>query len=150
MTRAKRDVQVIPPDKYLFVDNADVKRRLNAEMQDDLSEIGMGHGIVPIEYKVVIRPVEETGVIKLKGGFELLKPDTTKERDQHAAIEGEIVATSPFAFSYEEWPDGARKPRVGDVAIFARYSGNTIKGNDGVDYRVMNDKDIIAVRRVAK
>lgn len=108
-----------------------------------------GHGIEPIEYKVVIRPVEETGHIELKGGFKLLKPDETKERDQHAAVEGEIVAISPFAFSYEEWSAGARKPQVGDRAIFARYSGNTIAGNDGIEYRIMNDKDVIAVRRSA-
>lgn len=104
-------------------------------------------GIDPIEYKVVVRPVEEKGFIELKGGFKLQKPDETKERDQHAAMEGEIIALSPFAFSYEEWPAGAEKPIPGQTAIFARYSGVTIKGNDGVEYRVMNDKDIIAVRR---
>ena len=107
------------------------------------------HGIVPIEYKVVIRLAQETGEIELKGGFKLIKPDDVKERDQHAAVEGEIVAISPFAFSYEEWPKEARKPSVGDKAIFARYSGNTIKGNDGLEYRIMNDKDVIAVRRSA-
>lgn len=107
------------------------------------------HGIDPIEYKVVVRPVEETGTIELKSGFKLIKPDDVRERDQHAAIEGEVVAVSPFAFSYEEWPASARKPELGDTVIFARYSGNTIKGNDGLDYRIMNDKDIIAVRRPA-
>lgn len=107
------------------------------------------HGLDPVEYKVIIRPVEETGTIELKGGFKLIKPDETKERDQHAAVEGDIVAISPFAFSYEEWPAGARKPQVGDRAIFARFSGNTIKGSDGIEYRIMNDKDVIAVRRPA-
>lgn len=107
------------------------------------------HGIEPVEYKVVIKPVEEKGYVELKGGHRLLKPDETKERDKHAAVEGEIVAISPFAFSYEEWPKDARKPQVGDTAIFARYSGNTINGNDGAEYRIMNDKDIIAVRRNA-
>lgn len=148
MRKAKSDVQIVPPEKFEVVDHADVVRRLNDGMQDELA--GSGHGLIPVEYKVIIKPVEETGVIKMKGGFELLKPDMTKDRDQHAAIEGDIVAVSPFAFSYEEWPEGARKPRVGDVAIFARYSGNTIKGNDGADYRIMNDKDVIAVRRTAR
>lgn len=104
-------------------------------------------GIEPIEYKVLIRPVEETGYVQLKSGFKLLKPDDTKERDEHAAMEGTIVAVSPLAFSYEEWPATASKPQVGETVIFARYSGNTITGNDGGKYRIMNDKDIIAVRR---
>jgi len=105
------------------------------------------HGIACIEYKVLVRPVEETGEITLKGGFKLLKPDETKERDQHAAMEGEIVDISPFAFSYEEWPAGARKPQLGDTVIFARYSGITVKGADHIEYRLMNDKDVVAVRR---
>lgn len=102
-------------------------------------------GITPVEYKVIVRPVEETGVIKFKSGFELVKPDETKERDQHAAMEGTIVAVSPLAFSYEEWPAGARKPEVGDTVIFARYSGITVKDGDA-DLRIMNDKDIVGVR----
>jgi co-chaperonin GroES (HSP10) len=103
-------------------------------------------GINPIEYKVLIKPVEEKGFVEFKGGFKLHKPDETKERDQHAAMEGEIIAVSPFAFSYEEWPVEAVKPHPGQTAIFARYSGVTIKGFDGVEYRLMNDKDVIAVR----
>lgn len=108
------------------------------------------HGLIPVEYKVAVRPVEETGVIKMKSGVQFIKPDDVKERDQHAAIEGVLVAMSPLAFSYEQWPEGARKPQVGDTVIFARYSGNTIKGADGVDYRIMNDKDVIAIREVAR
>lgn len=104
-------------------------------------------GIEPIEYKVLVRPVEETGYVQLKSGFKLLKPDETKERDEHASMEGTITAISPLAFSYEEWPKTAQKPSVGDTVIFARYSGITITGSDGGKYRIMNDKDIVAVRR---
>lgn len=103
-------------------------------------------GIEPIEYKVLIRPNVEDGVIKLKGGFQLIKPDETKERDQHATMEGMIVRMSPLAFGYEQWPAGSRKPEVGDAVVFARYSGLNITGKDGVEYRLMNDKDVVAVR----
>lgn len=107
------------------------------------------HGITPLEYKVLVRPVEETGTIELKGGFKLYKPDEVRDRDQHASMEGTVAAVSPFAFTYEEWPKGATKPNEGDKVVFARYSGITVKGNDGVDYRLMNDKDIVAVRGAA-
>ena len=103
-------------------------------------------GIEPTEYKILVRPIEEDGAITFKSGFRLLKPDETAEQDRHAAMEGSLVALSPFAFSYvEDWKQ-ARKPQVGDRVIFARYSGINVKGNDGRDYRLMNDKDLVAVR----
>lgn len=104
-------------------------------------------GIDPVEYKVVVLPVEEKGYVELKGGFRLHKPDETKERDKHAAMEGDIIAVSPLAFCYEEWPKDAQKPRVGDRVVFARYAGVTLTGSDNKEYRIMNDKDVVAVRR---
>lgn len=97
-------------------------------------------GIEPLEYKVLVLPekVEE----KTKGG--ILLPDEIKERDQHAAMQGRVIAISPTAFNFDE---KAPRPAVGEAVIFARYSGVTIKGSDGQDYRLMNDKDIAGVRR---
>lgn len=103
-------------------------------------------GIKPTQFQVLVNPrkAEE----KTKGG--ILLPDETKDRDQHASMEGQIVDVSPLAFTYEQWPDGARKPQPGDTVIFARYAGITVKGNDGSDLRLMNDKDIVAVREVSR
>lgn len=100
-------------------------------------------GIYPTEYKVLIAPktVEE----KSKGG--IIIPDQTKERDQFAQMEGELVAISPLAFTYAnaaEW-NGAERPKPGDRVLFAKYAGAVVKGRDGVDYRIVNDKDIAAV-----
>ncbi len=99
-------------------------------------------GVQPLEYKVLVRPkrAEE----RTKGGIHL--PEIVVEKDQHASMEGDVVAVSPLAFSYET---DAPKASPGDVVIFARYSGINVKGNDGADYRLMNDKDIVAVRRSA-
>lgn len=96
-------------------------------------------GIDPLEYKVLVRPVEVDQ--KTRGG--IILPDETKERDQHAAMEGEVIAISPLAFKYE---DDAPRPHVGATVIFARYSGINVTGKDGVAYRLMNDKDVVAVR----
>lgn len=104
-------------------------------------------GITPLEYKVLVKPIEETGTIEFKSGHKLWKPDETKERDEHASMEGEVIAISPLAFSYEQ---GAPKPSIGDRVVFARYSGTNIKGNDGISYRLMNDKDVIAIRTGAR
>lgn len=104
------------------------------------------HGLTPIEYKVIVQPEEETGVIEFESGFKLYKPDEKKDQDEHAIVEGTIVALSPFAFGYEGWPEGSEPPKVGDAVVYANYSGQWIKGNDGVKYRIMNDKDIMAIR----
>lgn len=103
----------------------------------------LDHGIRCLEYKVLVRPAVDDGTITLKGGFKLHKPDETKERDDHATMEGTVVEMSTLAFSYEE---NAPKPAIGQTVVFQRYSGLRLKGADGADYRLMNDKDVVAVR----
>ena len=98
-------------------------------------------GYRPVEFNVVVRPaaVEE----KTKGGIYLA--DDIKERKQFAEMEGELIAVSPFAFNYADvWPDGT-KPKPGDRVLFAQYAGRPRKGKDGLEYRVVKDKDISAV-----
>lgn len=95
-------------------------------------------GLYPTEFKVLILPdaVEE----KTSGG--ILIPETTKERREHAQVLGRIVAQSPAAFSYHDWGKAARIPEVGDRVYYAKYAGDFVKGKDGKQYRVVNDRDI--------
>ena len=100
-------------------------------------------GIRPTEYKVLVLPklTDE----KSKGG--IILPDESKDRNQFAQMEGELVAVSPLAFTYasaDEW-NGTDKPKPGDRVLFAKYAGALVKGKDGVDYRLVNDKDLAAV-----
>jgi len=100
-------------------------------------------GIAPTEYKVLIRPkkVED----KTKGG--IIIPDDSKDREQFAQMEGELVAVSPLAFTYAnvtEW-NGSAKPKVGDRVLFAKFTGAKVTGRDGQEYRLTNDKDVAAV-----
>lgn len=97
-------------------------------------------GIHPSEYKVLIRPkaIED----KSKGG--IILPDVSKEREQYAMMEGELIEASPLAFTYDDWK-GAQPPKAGDRVIFAKYAGAIVKGRDSVEYRIANDKDIVAV-----
>jgi chaperonin GroES len=100
-------------------------------------------GIKPTEYKVLVQPIKVDE--KTKGG--IILPDETKERDQFAQMQGRLVAVSPLAFTYageEDWGD-AEKPKPGDKVMFARYAGAAVKGMDGADYRIINDKDVSAV-----
>lgn len=98
-------------------------------------------GIAPMGYKVLVLPKEvET---KTKGG--LILAESTVEKDGFQRREGIIVAASPMAFTFPDWPEHARKPQVGDRVMYARYQADEVKGRDGNDYWIMEDRAIMAV-----
>lgn len=100
-------------------------------------------GIYPTEYKVLVQPIKVDE--KTKGG--IILPDEHKDREQFAQMQGVLVAISPLAFTYadqSEW-GGAEKPKPGDKVMFAKFAGAAVKGKDGADYRIINDKDVSAV-----
>lgn len=96
--------------------------------------------LLPMEYNVVIRPdnVEEV----TKGG--IILSTRTVEADKFAVQTGEVIALSPHAFSYADWPEGARKPVVGDRVVYGKYKGSTF-GKDADEVRIVKDKDIDAI-----
>ena len=98
-------------------------------------------GIIPTEFCVVVEmdpAPDRVGSI--------LMPTTVTDRDKLAADEGLLVAASPVAFNYADWPEGARKPEPGDRVIFRKYAGLLRKNErNGKDYRLLNDKDIVAI-----
>lgn len=97
-------------------------------------------GILPRHYNVLVKPDEVAE--QTKGG--LFIPETVKEKDEFGRTEGVMVAASPLAFSYAEWPDNT-KPQVGDRVIFPRYNATKIKGRDGVEYWMLKDEAIAGV-----
>ena len=100
-------------------------------------------GVFPTEYNVLIEPKKIDDMSK--GG--IIIPDTSRDRDQFAQTEGVLVAISPLAFTYASEPEWgtADKPKPGDRVLFAKYSGTTVKGENGKDYRLVKDKDVAAI-----
>lgn len=98
-------------------------------------------GIDPVEFNVLVAPeeIEE----KTKGG--IILTDTAVDTDRNAATRGRLVAVSPCAFDYADWPEGTKKPQVGDAVWFGRYAGTLIDGRDGKKFRILKDRDIAAV-----
>jgi co-chaperonin GroES (HSP10) len=98
-------------------------------------------GLIPTEFCVVVR----MDAAPEKVGSLYMPPNVT-DRDKLAADEGTLVAVSPLAFTYENWPEGSRKPQVGDRVVFRKFAGllRTNKEN-GKDFRLLNDKDIVAI-----
>lgn len=95
-------------------------------------------GIKPLEFRALIKPtpVEE----RTKGG--IIIPNQFKDREKYQVDTGVIIATGALCFTNPDWTD---KPKVGDRVMFNRYAGDLIKGQDGEDYRLLNDREIAAV-----
>lgn len=101
-------------------------------------------GLIPVEFFVVVAldPAEE----KTAGG--IILPTQVQDKDKLAAQEGRLIAVSPLAFNYDNWPPGSRKPEVGDKVLFKRYQGHLIEREiEGQKraFKLMSDKDIMAI-----
>lgn len=101
-------------------------------------------GCTPIGDKVLIIPY--LAIDRTAGGIEM--PDDFKERMQLSAVSGVIAALGDDAFTWNA--DRTRrfegyKPQVGDHVFFERYAGAVVQGDDGGEYRLIDDKSIGAV-----
>ncbi len=102
-------------------------------------------GLQPVEYKVLVLVAELEE--RSRGGIIIV--DDAKDREELAGVEGLLVAVSPMAFKFDEWPQNERAPQPGERVTFAKYAGTIVIGDDGKKYRIMQDKDITGVRRTA-
>ena len=115
-------------------------------------------GVNPCGDRVVVLPdtLEEV----TSGG--IIIPPSEKEKYQLAQVSGTLVAVGPDAWVHttsitkrlidgqlkvvEEKTTGYSKPfaKVGDRVCFAKYVGLQFEGEDGSNYRLLNDEDITA------
>jgi chaperonin GroES len=95
----------------------------------------MSINLKPLGSRVVIEPLESEEVTA--GGIVL--PDTAKEKPQ----KGTILAAGPG----DRDEDGDRialDVKVGDVVLYAKYSGTEIKV-DGKKLLILRESDILAI-----
>ncbi len=88
----------------------------------------------PLSDKVLVKPSK--GEEKTKSG--ILIPDTAKDKPN----EGEVVAVGPGRKT-EEGKIIAVDVKVGDIIVYAGYSGTKIKLNDD-EYLILSESDILA------
>ena len=117
-------------------------------------------GIAPRGNRLLVRPdkIEEYS----DGG--ILLPEQARERAESAASYGYVVAVGPDAWRHtvervyhchstnekefiEERVTGYSEPfaRVGDRIAFSPYVGLNSVGQDGVEYKTINDEDVLAI-----
>ena len=95
----------------------------------------MSINLKPLGSRVVIEPIESEEVTA--GGIVL--PDTAKEKPQ----KGTILAIGPG----DRDEDGDRialDVKIGDVVLYAKYSGTEIKV-DGKKLLILRESDILAI-----
>ena len=103
-------------------------------------------GCIPLGDRVLVRP--DIAMEKTQGGIEI--PDDVQGRAQLAATTGVVIAVGDDAFvwNYDKTrPWGGYKPIEGDRVYFDRYAGKVILGNDGVEYRLMDQVSIGGVQK---
>lgn len=94
-------------------------------------------GIHPKGHRVLILPdpveeVSESGIV--------LSVGQTADRERLAQLRGTIVELGSTAWHDQPEPWA----KVGDHIIFGKYSGLIYKGDDGLEYRIINDLDVVA------
>lgn len=101
-------------------------------------------GIAPVEFKCLIKQddVEDTDPdLKRAKAAGLVLAQEFKSREQMAGVRATLLAIGGNAF--EDWK--GQKPKPGDRIYTAKYSGIEVIGEDGGKYRLINDKDCLAV-----
>ena len=98
----------------------------------------MAMNIKPLGDRVVVEAMEKD--VETFAGGQLVLPDTAKEKPQ----QGTILAVGPGRLD----DDGKRVPmdvEVGDLVVYAKYSGTTFKTEDGDEVLFIKASDILAV-----
>jgi co-chaperonin GroES (HSP10) len=94
-------------------------------------------GVIPVGERILIL-VDEIPE-QTKGGIYFTDDQISKEKMSQTV--GTLVAVGDQA-----WSDYAKPwAKVGDRVIFAKYQGMMHDGKDGKAYRLLNDKDLVAV-----
>src|SRR3990167_352172 len=97
--------------------------------------------LVPLSNKVIIKVCK----IEEKVGS-IYMPSEIADREQLAKTTGKVVSMGPLVFA-----DEVQNPiKIGDTVYFLRYGGmQHIEEENGekVDYRIVNDIDIVAISR---
>lgn len=96
-------------------------------------------GVRPTKYRVLILPDIVNDLTE--GGIAI--PGQSADKAENGQTEGEFIAAGGKAFN--DWKED-EIPKSGQRVVFERYAGQYLTGADGLEYRMMNDDQIVGVR----
>ncbi len=91
--------------------------------------------IKPLSDRIVIKVIDDTE--QTSGGIFI--PDSAKEKPQ----KGEVVAVGPGK-TLDDGKKEEMEVKVGDIVLFAKYSGTDIKLNDE-NLKILSVKDVLGI-----
>lgn len=94
-------------------------------------------GIQPVGHRVLVLPVETER--KTASGIVLM--DKTAMMEEMAQTQGTVVSIGDTCWDDQPTPWA----KEGDLVMFGKYAGVVYEGNDKQKYRILNDKDVVAV-----
>lgn len=86
---------------------------------------------------VALSPKEEMSA----GG--IIIPQNVGEREHMNQVKGRLVSVSPAAFDFADF--GGAQAKEGDAVVFAKFAGIVTEGADKREYRILQDREILAV-----
>ncbi len=95
----------------------------------------MGMNLQPLGDRVIVEPIEQEEMT----ASGIVLPESAKERPQR----GTVLAIGPGRLDDEGEKRIAMDVKVGDVVLYAQYSGTQFKIDDK-KYLVLSEKDILA------
>jgi len=101
-------------------------------------------GIIPLGYKVLIKVKELEE--KTRGG--IIIPDEVLQKEGAASQVATLIDHGEAAFTIgmadlpKEWNI---LPKIGATILINKYAGINVKGKDDDEYRIITDKEIIAI-----
>lgn len=114
-------------------------------------------GVRPTKYRALVLPDEVNDLTD--GGIAI--PGQSADKAENGQTEGEFISSGSKAFNDwkvygKRWlwvwwfnrllnPDEIPKP--GDRVVFERYAGQYLTGEDGLEYRMLNDDQIVGIRK---
>lgn len=105
-------------------------------MSDNTSNIN------PTGYMVLVK----VDAVETKTAGGIFLPQQHIDREQTSCQVGVLVAKGPCAGTHLDWPEGYEFPSVGARVVTRKFANQyDLKGDDGSEYRLCEDKDILAI-----
>lgn len=98
-------------------------------------------GIQPLDMRVLVKP--DPVEAKTAGG--IIIPESTKEMQRFATVKATLITVGVNAWAEARSHPAFTAPAPGDRVLIAKYGGVELKGDDGAEYRILNDEDITAL-----
>jgi chaperonin GroES len=95
--------------------------------------------IKPCGHRVLVK-VQQT---ERKTASGIVLPDSAVEKNQRDQVKGIIVEIGKTA--WKAFDAGEAWATVGDLILFSRYGGKIVFDDDGTEYRILQDEDVVAI-----